>query len=532
LIGSIVGGYRVLDQVSVGGMGTIYRAEHMLIGRIVAIKVLHPELSTNREIINRFFNEAKATTTIKHPGIVEIFDFGYMESGHAYIVMEFLDGVTLSARSKQRGPMPEHDAALYLRGVCSALAAAHAKGIVHRDLKPDNIFLVPDLESPTGERSKLLDFGIAKLTDLGLAGTATKTGAVMGTPTYMSPEQCRGTGDVDHRADLYAIGCMFYELISGRPPFVNHGTGELLGSHLYVQPDRVSLHAPHVSPGTEALIMTLLDKQPERRVQTARELADLLTEVAQRGARTPLVTPHDLTYRDSIPPARMVRSAHEPTVSHPMPMPTPIPTPAPLQTPSGFVYGAAQAPKPTTLSGAASQSVLLPGPGRPRSRRGIGIGIGIGIGVVAIGVTLGVVFEGMGNGKQTHAASETPTVTARPPEPVKPADSRPVDTKPADTRPVDTKPADTKPADTRPADTKPVDTKPADTKPADTRPADTKPVDTKPADTKPADTRPADTKPADTKPADTRPVKPTRPTKPTKPRPTKPDGDPLLETDL
>ena len=126
--------------------------------------------------------------------------------------MEFLEGMSLARRVKERGLSSEGEAAMLLRGVCSALSAAHAKGIVHRDLKPDNIFLIPDPDSPLGERPKILDFGIAKLTDIGLAGSATKTGAVMGTPTYMSPEQCKGTGEVDHRADLYSLGCIFYEL--------------------------------------------------------------------------------------------------------------------------------------------------------------------------------------------------------------------------------------------------------------------------------------------------------------------------------
>src|SRR3569833_3946900 len=141
-------------------------------------------MSTSRDIVNRFFNEARATTSITHPGIIEVFDFGYLPSGHAFLVMEVLDGAPLSVRNKARGPIPEFEAAAILRGICSALTAAHAKGIVHRDPKPDNIFIIPDPDSALGERPKLLDFGIAKLTDIGLAGSATKTGAVMGTPTY------------------------------------------------------------------------------------------------------------------------------------------------------------------------------------------------------------------------------------------------------------------------------------------------------------------------------------------------------------
>jgi len=261
-------------------MGAVYKAEHTLIGRLAAVKVLHPELSNSHDIINRFHMEAKATTTIHHPGIVEIFDFGYLESGHAYIVMEFLEGMSLARRMKTKGKMPEGEAVMLLRACCSALAAAHAKGIIHRDLKPDNIFLVPDGDSPTGERPKLLDFGIAKLTEPGLAGTQTKTGAVMGTPTYMSPEQCKGTGDVDERADLYALGCIYYELVTGRPPFINRGAGELIGAHLYVTPDKPSKHGA-ISKEGEELVMALLAKEPSMRPKTAKELGHRLHEVAR-----------------------------------------------------------------------------------------------------------------------------------------------------------------------------------------------------------------------------------------------------------
>ena len=279
MIGTTVGSYRITQKISIGGMGTVYKAEHTLIGKLAAVKVLHPELRANREVVDRFFNEAKATTRIKHPGIVEIFDYGHLPSGHAYIVMEFLEGMSLARRLKSRGRISEGEAAIMLRAVCSALSAAHAKGIVHRDLKPDNIFLVPDPDTATGERPKLLDFGIAKLTDVGLAGSATKTGAVMGTPTYMSPEQCRGTGEVDLRADLYSLGCIFYELIAGRAPFTNPGAGELIGAHLFMQPDPPSMYQPGISPETEQLVMSLLAKKPEDRPPSADALAKRLHKV-------------------------------------------------------------------------------------------------------------------------------------------------------------------------------------------------------------------------------------------------------------
>src|SRR5687767_519912 len=298
MIGTTVGSYRITAKVSIGGMGTVYKAEHTLIGKHAAVKVLHPELRNNRDVVQRFFNEAKATTQIKHPGIVEMFDFGYLPSGDGYIVMEFLEGQSLARRLKKRGKMHEGEAAVLMRSVCSALAAAHAKGIVHRDLKPDNIFLTPDPDAVTGERPKILDFGIAKL-NVGLTGpgNATKTGAVMGTPTYMSPEQCKGTGEVDHRADLYSIGCIFYELVVGRPPFTKLGAGELIGAHIYAAPEPPSKFNPAISKDTEKLIMSLLQKRPEKRPQTAKELAQRLSQLAQLLGWITVTSPDGITAR-------------------------------------------------------------------------------------------------------------------------------------------------------------------------------------------------------------------------------------------
>src|SRR6185503_3797440 len=164
-------------------------AEHSLLGRPAAIKVLLPELSQKQEIVRRFFNEARAATAIRHPGIVEVYDFGWTPDGAAYIVMERLEGETL-ARRAARARLSWHAALAIGRQIAGALSAAHAKGIIHRDLKPENIFMIRDPEVPGGERIKLLDFGIAKLAT-GTSNVKTQTSAVMGTPTYMSPEQCK-----------------------------------------------------------------------------------------------------------------------------------------------------------------------------------------------------------------------------------------------------------------------------------------------------------------------------------------------------
>lgn len=279
MLGEVVGSYVIEAKLAEGGMGAVFRATHQLLGRPAAIKVLLPELSSNREIVNRFFNEARAATAIRHAGIVEIYDFGYMPSGIAYIAMELLDGESLSRRLAAVGRLDEATSLLYTRGIASALAAAHAAGIIHRDLKPDNIFLVPDPDLPGGVRPKLLDFGIAKVAEAvreGGEATKTRTGSVMGTPTYMSPEQCRGAGEVDHRSDLYALGCILYEMATGRPPFNAEGVGEIIGLHLFGAPTPPSQIVPGVSAALESLVMSLLAKNPDERIQSAAEIVRML----------------------------------------------------------------------------------------------------------------------------------------------------------------------------------------------------------------------------------------------------------------
>ncbi len=227
--GSVIGSYRVLRKLGEGGMGAVYVAEHALIGRKAAIKVLLPSLSANQDIVQRFFNEARAATAIQDAGIVQIFDFGYHTDGSAYIVMEYLEGETLDARLRRLGRLHPHDAVRIMRQSAGSLAAAHSRGIIHRDLKPENIFLVRDAEVAGGERPKILDFGIAKLT--GDAGNKVKThtAAIMGTPWFMSPEQCRGAGHIDHRSDIYALGCVLFQLVTGQPPFDGEGAGDTIG---------------------------------------------------------------------------------------------------------------------------------------------------------------------------------------------------------------------------------------------------------------------------------------------------------------
>ncbi|WP_428264148.1 serine/threonine-protein kinase [Haliangium sp.] len=215
-------------------------------------------------MVGRFFNEAQAATRIEHPGIVEVFDFGHAPDGRAYLVMELLRGESLAQRLRRVGRIAPEPALRLLQQMASALAAAHHVGIVHRDLKPDNVFISPDPDIAGGERAKLLDFGIAKISETLMAGARqTRAGAIMGTPAYMAPEQCLGAGGVDHRADLYALGCIAFEMLCGRPPFAEQGLGELLQAHMSKEPPRLTSIDPSLPPGLEAHVARLLRKSPD-----------------------------------------------------------------------------------------------------------------------------------------------------------------------------------------------------------------------------------------------------------------------------
>lgn len=288
MIGQEVGSYRITAAIGAGGMGAVYAAEHKLIGRKAAVKMLLPELSHKPEIVTRFFNEAKAATAIKHPGIVEIYDFGYHASGSAFIVMEFLEGESLQDRIRRVGRMPQLQALSITGQVASALAAAHQAGIVHRDLKPDNVFLVPDPDIVGGERATILDFGIAKLSDDQSTGSVkTRTGSLMGTPTYMSPEQCKGAGQVDARSDLYSVGCILYELLIGWPPFVAEGVGEVMAQHIYEPAPSLRTTDPAIAVEVDTLVAQLLAKDPGQRPQTALAVKQAADQLSGRASVPP-----------------------------------------------------------------------------------------------------------------------------------------------------------------------------------------------------------------------------------------------------
>ncbi|MCE9576358.1 MAG: serine/threonine protein kinase, partial [Deltaproteobacteria bacterium] len=399
MIGDQIGNYRITGKLGEGGMGAVFLAEHVLLGRQAAIKVLLREMSHRQELVTRFFNEARAATAVKHPGIVEIYDFGYHTDGSAYIVMEFLEGETLSARLRRAGVLAEHRAAALGRQVASALAAAHGKGIVHRDLKPDNIFVVRDPDTAEGERTKILDFGIAKLAPSDQPGAvATRTGMVMGTPMYMSPEQCKGAGQVDHRADLYALGCILFEMVCGRHVFLAEGSGEVMAHHIFTPPPPPSSIRP-VSPQLEQIILRALAKDPAHRFQSADELIAALHVAVPSGAY-----PSPLEVRPS-----WSGPAVQPMLT-PQPV-TPAPvmhavTPAPmLSPPMGATALIATPMQQTTLSEAISSGVTVPA---TRRRPWLVAAVAIG----TIGAVAGVIAISSGGSSESGVASGAGSASA------------------------------------------------------------------------------------------------------------------------
>jgi serine/threonine-protein kinase len=274
--GDDVGGYRIEHVIGEGGMGTVYGAIHPLIGKRAAIKVLRRELCSSAEAVERFVQEARAVNQIGHPNIVDAFAFGTLPDGRSWCAMEWLTGESLADRIERRR-LPWAEACGVLLDVIRALEAAHKHGVVHRDLKPDNVFLVEQKDDRP--RVKLLDFGIAKLT--GGADQRierTRTGALVGTPLYIAPEQARGQA-VDAHTDIYSLGVMTFELLAGRLPFDADNAADLIAKHLTETPPRLRSITPGAPAAVDDVIAEMLAKEPARRPTLAR-VKQVLVEAA------------------------------------------------------------------------------------------------------------------------------------------------------------------------------------------------------------------------------------------------------------
>ncbi len=273
MVDRVLGSYRLLEVIGRGGMGTVYRAEHVKLGRDVALKLLRSDYAQRRDAVARFFQEARAVNRIRHRNIVDVTDFVELDGGTTFIIMELLEGESLSKLMRTPGALDATRALNILIQICDGLAAAHDVRIVHRDLKPDNV--VVTRTSDSGDLVKLLDFGVAKLLqqqeeDVGLK---TAAGSVIGTPAFMSPEQAGGLS-VDARSDVYSLGAIMYEMFTGQPVFKARSFGEYVRRHLNDVPIPPSQtpRGGHVQPRLETIIMRCLEKSPEKRFQSARSL--------------------------------------------------------------------------------------------------------------------------------------------------------------------------------------------------------------------------------------------------------------------
>jgi eukaryotic-like serine/threonine-protein kinase len=338
--GYVVGEYRIDKVLGRGGMGTVYAGVQPVIEKRVAIKLLNAQFSADEGLVRRFVDEARAVNRIRHANIIDIFSFGQIADGRQYFVMEYLEGSTLAERM-EKGDLTADEMPSFLTQICDALDAAHGENIVHRDLKPENVWIVtPKRGKPF---VKLLDFGIAKLLSSGERST-TQTGMVMGTPHYMSPEQCHGKA-IDHRTDIYAMGVMLYQLYSGRLPFSGETFAEILAKQIIDTPPPPSKYAS-VPPELDKLIMRCLSKDPAGRPQTAKELGQMLSSILAGAA------------------ARIAKASGQPTSA-------------------------------TTLSASAIEMRdKLTEVGGPKGRRAAIVGVAVGVVVAA--VVVAVVLSGKG----------------------------------------------------------------------------------------------------------------------------------------
>jgi serine/threonine protein kinase len=280
--------YRILRRLGEGGMGTVYLCEHVLLRRRVAVKVLRDELARDPEIAERFRNEAVAASQIGGDHVVDVIDFGRTEDGAFFYVMEALEGRSLGAVLREEGPLPVARALGLVAQVCRALSAAHARGVVHRDLKPENVFVVVDDDG--AERAKVLDFGISHIDPLGAGARLTRAGAIIGTPEYMSPEQASGAV-VDHRADVYALGVLLYEVLTGALPIEGGTPLATLVAHQSQVPNPPSARRAEIPLDVDALVLCALAKRPDDRFESMDAFAAALNRARARlGPESPAGT--------------------------------------------------------------------------------------------------------------------------------------------------------------------------------------------------------------------------------------------------
>ena len=327
LIGrTLAGKYKIEELIKTGGMGSVYRGKHVLMDKTVAIKVLRPALAGDDTVVARFSREAKAASKISHPHAVSVTDFGEAENGVVFLVMEYLDGRTLKEVIVSEGRLSLDRTVNIVRQVAGALDAAHAQGVIHRDLKSENIMLV---QHDGDEWAKVLDFGIAKICQPhgAVESEITHANLVVGTPQYMSPEQCSQSGALDARSDVYSLGIILYEMLTGRVPFAGESATVIMMKHVQDPAPSVLSSRPELPRTVEGVIQKALAKQPTDRYQSAGELSsDLIKAASVESASDPALAA--LAVAQTVPNAPAVgtlEDADEVTVVRPRPEVTPLP---------------------------------------------------------------------------------------------------------------------------------------------------------------------------------------------------------------
>ncbi len=408
--GLVAGKYQLVTMIGRGGMGSVWEARHASLGTRFAIKFIEAEYADSQEARSRFDREARAAATIQSKHAIQIYDHGVTDDGKPYIVMELLEGEPLDKRIDRLGRVSLQDTARIIQQVCRGLARAHERGIVHRDLKPENIFLVRTSEDDD-EVAKVLDFGIAKVSNSphspGIT-SSTKTGAVLGTPFYMSPEQARGLRNVDHRTDVWSLGVIAYKCVTGKLPFDGESVGDLLVKICTAPIPVPSQAMPGLPPSFDAWFMRALEREPDRRFSNVTELAEALGHAAGVAPRSALGSQHHGMAQGggmATQPSSN-QGAITPQGLGPGMVPTPPPGPSPLvgsqggygQPPQqgygtgpGGSYGA-RTPNPAGMTNApftSSQPVPGVGSGKGKLVAGILGGVVVVAGIV-VGVKLGM----------------------------------------------------------------------------------------------------------------------------------------------
>lgn len=328
----VAGQFRVVEKIGSGGMGAVYKAEQPEMRRFVAIKILHSRYLTRKDLVTRFKREARAMSHLSHPNTARVFLYGQLEDGACYFVMEYLEGRNLAQTVRREGPMEPMRAINIIIQACGALEEAHRAGIVHRDLKPENIFLTS--QGGIDDFPKLLDFGLAKVSERQMRPGSlilTQEGMVFGTPEFMSPEQARGE-KLDGRSDLYSLGVILYELLTGKLPFDAGQPMEYIQRHIKEPPIPLSERAPEreFPPGLEDVLMRSLAKKPDDRFDSAADFANALKMVA--GGRVMTGAMRAISMKED--PGRQSggqSALPQPTPSGPPPSQMPTPLAAPPQ---------------------------------------------------------------------------------------------------------------------------------------------------------------------------------------------------------